>query len=276
MNLVSFLGAIEIGFVYGLVALGVYLSFRILNFPDLTVDGSFPLGAAVSAALIVSGVDPYLATACAVLAGMAAGLVTAVLNLRFGILHLLPALPDFFARYPEVTLEIDLNDRFVNMIDEGFDLALRIGDLEDSSLIGRRLAANRRVLAAAPSYLAGRAAPRRPEDLTGHDCLIYTYRAQRHDWHLVDDAGEECIVSVGGSLETNNPMMLRAAALSGLGVVLLPLWIIGPDLKAGRLERILPSHHWPDSAIHAVYPPGRHLSAKVRHFVDFLVERFAD
>ncbi|GAB4224802.1 MAG: LysR family transcriptional regulator [Kiloniellaceae bacterium] len=204
------------------------------------------------------------------------GRLRVTLPTAFGILHLLPALPDFIARHAEVTLEIDLNDRFVNMVEEGFDLALRIGDLEDSSLIGRRLAANRRVLAASPGYLAGRPAPQRPEDLRDHDCLIYTYRPQRHDWHLVDEAGQESVISVSGSLETNNPMMLRAAALSGLGVVLLPLWIIGPDLKEGRLQRVLPEHHWPDSSIYAVYPPGRHLSAKVRRFVDFLVERFSD
>ncbi len=204
------------------------------------------------------------------------GRLRVTLPTAFGILHLLPALPDYLARYPEVTLEIDLNDRFVNMVEEGFDLALRVGDLEDSSLIGRRLATSRRVLAAAPAYLAGRRVPQRPSDLAEHDCLIYTYRAQRHDWHLVDEKGKECVISVTGKIETNNPMMLREAALSGLGVLLLPLWIIGPDLKAGRLQRILPSHHWPDNAIHAVYPPGRHLSAKVRSFVDFLVERFAE
>lgn len=99
MNLVSFLGAIEIGFVYGLVALGVYLSFRILNFPDLTVDGSFPLGAAVAATLIIAGIDPYLATGLAIVAGMAAGLVTAILNLRFGILHLLASILTMIALY---------------------------------------------------------------------------------------------------------------------------------------------------------------------------------
>lgn len=194
----------------------------------------------------------------------------------YGVIHLLPALPDYTARHPEVTLEIDLNDRIVNMIEEGFDLALRVGDLEDSSLIGRRLAANRRVLAAAPGYLAARGVPQVPQELAEHNCLVYTYRAQRYDWHLVDDAGRESLVPVAGNLETNNPMMLRAAALAGLGVVLLPLWIIGPDLKAGRLKQLLPAYHWPDSAIHVVYPPGRHLSARVRSFVDFLVERFAD
>lgn len=204
------------------------------------------------------------------------GRLRVTLPTAYGILHLLPALPDFMARCPEVTLEIDLNDRIVNMVEEGFDLALRVGDLEDSSLIGRRLAPNRRVLAAAPSYLAERPAPARPEDLAAHSCLVYTYRAQRHDWHLVDESGRESVVAVAGNLETNNPMMLREAALAGLGVVLLPLWIIGPDLKAGRLQHLLPTHHWPDSAIQAVYPPGRHLSAKVRSFLDFLVERFAE
>ena len=203
------------------------------------------------------------------------GRLRVTLPTAFGILHLLPALPDYMARHPEVILEIDLNDRVVNMVEEGFDLALRIGELEDSSLIGRRLAANRRVMAAAPSYLERCGRPQAASDLSAHNCLIYTYRAQRHDWHLVDDAGEDCMVTVGGNLETNNPMMLRAAALSGLGIVLLPLWIIGPDIKAGRLVQLLPDYHWPDSAIHVVYPPGRHLSARVRSFVDFLVERFS-
>src|SRR3546814_12019730 len=97
----------------------------------------------------------------------------------------------------------------------------------DSSLIGRRLAANRRVLAAAPAYLAGHAAPQHPQDLARHNCLIYTYRNQRYDWHLVDAGGAETIVTIGGNLETNNPLMQRAGALAGLGVVLLPLRIIG-------------------------------------------------
>lgn len=216
------------------------------------------------------------AAAVSSLQGVARGRLRVTMPTAFGVIHLLPALPDFLERHPEVTLEIDLNDRIVNMIEEGFDLALRVGDLEDSSLIGRRLAANRRVLAAAPDYLANHAPPQRPEDLASHNCLIYTYRAQRHDWHLVDAAGEESVFTVAGNLETNNPMMLRAAALAGLGVVLLPLWIIGPDLKAGRLQRLLPDYHWPDSAIQAVYPPGRHLSARVRAFLDFLVERFAE
>jgi DNA-binding transcriptional LysR family regulator len=207
---------------------------------------------------------------------MPRGRLRVTLPTAFGILHLLPALPTFAARHPQVTLEIDLNDRFVNMIEEGFDLALRIGEMQDSSLIGRRLAANRRVLAAAPAYLAERAAPRRPEDLGDHNCLIYTYRAQRHDWHLVNERGREKVVSVAGNLETNNPMMLRAAALAGFGVVMLPLWIIGPDIREGRLTQVLPDWHWPDSAIQVVYPPGRHLSAKVRSFVDFLVEKFAE
>ncbi|HEY9549401.1 MAG TPA: LysR family transcriptional regulator [Kiloniellaceae bacterium] len=216
------------------------------------------------------------AAAVSSLQSVARGRLRVTMPTAFGVIHLLPALPAFLARHPEVILDIDLNDRFVNMIEEGFDLALRIGDLQDSSLIGRRLAANRRVLAAAPAYLTGHAAPQHPRDLARHNCLIYTYRNQRYDWHLVDAEGAETIVTIGGNLETNNPMMLRAGALAGLGVVLLPLWIIGPDIKAGRLQRLLPDYHWPDSAIQAVYPPGRHLAARVRTFVDFLVEQFAE
>lgn len=194
----------------------------------------------------------------------------------FGILHFLPALPDFLARYPELDLDIDVNDRFVDLVEEGFDVALRIGELQDSSLIGRRLSANHRILAAAPHYLQARGAPRRIGELADHNCLVYTYRAQRHDWHLLDETDAEIVVTVSGNVETNNPTILRASALAGVGLVLLPLWLIGPDLKAGRLVQVLPQYHGPDSAIRVVYPPGRHLSARVRCFVDFLVERFAD
>ncbi|MGD1880370.1 MAG: LysR family transcriptional regulator [Kiloniellaceae bacterium] len=204
------------------------------------------------------------------------GRLRVTLPTAFGILHLLPVLPEFLARHPELTVEIDLNDRFVNMIEEGFDIALRIGDLADSSLISRRLAANRRMVVAAPAYLQGRPVLRHPEDLKDHNCLVYTYRSQRYDWQMVDAEGREHLITVSGNFETNNPMMLRAAALDGLGIVMSPLWLLGPDVKAGRLQCVLPDYHWPDSAIQAVYPPGRHLSARVRSFVDFLVERFAE
>src|SRR3546814_6598455 len=129
------------------------------------------------------------AAAVSSLQSVARGRLRVTMPTALGVIHLLPALPAFLARHPEVILDIDLNDRFVNMIEEGFDLALRIGDLQDSSLICRRLASNRRVLAAAPAYLAGHAAPQHPQDLARHNCLIYTYRNQRYDWHLVD-AGE--------------------------------------------------------------------------------------
>ncbi len=203
------------------------------------------------------------------------GRLRVTLPTGFGILHLLPALPDFLARYPDLEVDVDVNDRFVNLVEEGFDVGLRIGDLEDSSLIGRRLATNRRVIAAAPPYLHAKGAPQRIGELVDHNCLVYTYRAQRHDWHVVDDSDKETVVTVKGNLETNNPMILRESALAGVGLVLLPLWLIGPDLKAGRLVQVLPQYHGPDSAIRVVYPSGRHLSARVRCFVDFLVERFA-
>ena len=158
---------------------------------------------------------------------------------------------------------------------DGRDLAVRIGELKDSTLIARRLAPNRRVICGSPAYLERRGRPRRPADLEHHNCLVYTYRASRNDWPTRGPAGEEETVHVKGNLEANNAEALHATILNGLGLGLLPLWLVGEDLKAGRLVDALPDYHAPDSAIYAVYPPGRHLSPKVRRFVDFLAERYA-
>ena len=194
----------------------------------------------------------------------------------FGRLYIAPLLPDYLARYPEVRIDMTMNDRFIDPVEEAVDLVVRIGELTDSSLIARRLAPNRRVVCGAPAYFDRAGFPGRPADLTGHNCLVYTYRAARNDWSFVrsGDAASAPpeIVRVTGSLETNNAEALYVAALAGLGVGLFPLWLAGPDLAAGRLTRALPDHHAPDSAIYVVYPPGRHLSPKVRSFVDFLAE----
>ncbi len=192
----------------------------------------------------------------------------------FGARHVAPHLPDYFSRYPQVRIEMSLNDRFVDMIEEGFDLTIRVGDLPDSSLIARRLAGNRRVICAAPSYFASHPAPRVPSDLSGHNCLVYTYRRPRNDWPFRGPDGREETIEVSGNLETDNSESLLLVARGGLGVALLPLWMAGEDLAAGRLLEALQDYQTPDHPIHAIYPPGRHLSAKVRSFVDFLAERY--
>ncbi len=202
---------------------------------------------------------------------------TLKLNLpqSFGRRYVIPIIPDFLAANPELRIDVTLNDRFVDLIDEGVDLAVRIGELSDSSLIARRLAPNRRIVCGAPAYFEKNGKPAHPAELVGHNCLVYTYRASRNDWRLICPDGGDEVVTVAGNLEANEAEALYSFMLDGIGLCLLPLWLVGPDLEAGRLEQACPGYHAPDSAISAVYPPGRHLSPKVRAFVDFLVERFA-
>ncbi len=191
----------------------------------------------------------------------------------FGRLWITGLIPEFMQRYPEIKLDLNLHDRFVDLLSEGYDLAVRIGDLEDSSLIARKLAANRRVVCASPAYLATHGSPKKPTDLENHDCLIYASRAFRNDWRFDGPDGEET-VHVTGTVETNNPEVIMDLIGKDMGIGLLPLWLVGPAIKAGKVSEILPDYHVPDSAIYAIYPPGRHLSPKVRVFVDFMVEKF--
>ena len=194
----------------------------------------------------------------------------------FGTLHLAEAIAGYMAAHPQVSIELTLNDRMVDLVEEGYDLAIRIGRLAPSSLVARRLAPCRLVACAAPSYLRRAGAPKAPADLAGHECLGYTYAPTRDAWRFVGPGGEESEVRVRGRLHANNGDALRAAALHGAGIVVLPSFIVGADLAAGRLRRVLPRHEAPPIAIHAVRPQGRHLSAKVRSFIDFLVPRFGE
>lgn len=193
--------------------------------------------------------------------------------LSFGISHLAACLPKFLERHPEIQLEMGFTDRHVDLVEEGWDVAVRIGRLADSSLIVRRLAPIRRVAAAAPSYLERRGAPLRPEDLVSHDCLSHS-NLRQSDWRFLGADGKPMQVEVSGRFQADNGDVLRVMALAGLGVVLLPSFFLGDDIRAGRLVQVL-HHAIPmDTALYAVYPHGRHLSPKVRAFVDFLAEMF--
>ncbi|WP_119458837.1 LysR family transcriptional regulator [Rhodospirillaceae bacterium SYSU D60014] len=194
-------------------------------------------------------------------------------SMSFGFLHLAPAIPDFLARYPELQIDLTLNDRFVDLVDGGYDVAVRIGALADSSLIARKLAPARRIVCGSPDYFARHGVPQLPEDLADHNCLGYSYQVSGNEWPFRGPEREHR-VKVSGSFEVNNGDALRAAAIGGLGIVLLPSFIIGDDLAAGRLRCVLSAYRAPETDIHAVYPHSRHLSAKVRAFVDFLAERF--
>ena len=194
--------------------------------------------------------------------------------MSFGFLHLAPAIPDFLFRFPDVEIEMIMNDRFVDLVDEGFDVAVRIGALEDSSLVARRLAPMRRVACASPGYLKSRGVPASPADLKAHDCLCYTNVSLGHEWRFVAADGRPWPVEVKGRLATNNGDALRAAALRGLGMAYLPTFLVGGDLQEGTLVTVLEQFVPQDMSMSAVYPHARHLSPKVRAFVDFLAERF--
>lgn len=191
----------------------------------------------------------------------------------FGVRHLAPLLPEFMRRYPELKVDITLNDRFVDLVEEGHDLAVRIAHLPDSSLIVRKLADSRRVVCASPDYWARNGRPSKPADLATHNCFEYSYLATRGEWRFRGPEGPVS-VRVQGTLSANNGDFSRVAAVGGLGVTLVPVFMACDDLRAGRLEPALEDFEMEPQGVHAVYPHNRHLSAKVRAFVDYLVESF--
>lgn len=195
----------------------------------------------------------------------------------FGVLHLGPALAAFMPTVPELKVDLAFTDRYVDLIEEGVDVAIRIaGDLVDSSLIARKLADNEMVVAASPAYWDRAGRPGRPEELAGHRCITYAYSRNPNEWPFADPDGRRYTVRVSGDLHTNNGDVSLCAAVAGLGVIRLPRFICGPKLASGELEAVLADAAPPRAAIYAIYPHNRHLSAKVRVFVDFLRARFGE
>ncbi|HZP66541.1 MAG TPA: LysR family transcriptional regulator [Rudaea sp.] len=190
----------------------------------------------------------------------------------FGLTHLAPMLPEFLRRHPRLTLELEMSNRFVDLIEEGYDVAIRVGTLRDSRLAARKLGANRRVLVAAPGYLAGRAPLRHPRELAEHPCLVLDIGVHPDVWPLVSrDARHSARVS--GPLRSNHVLAVRAAAAAGLGIALLPTFALAESLADGSLVRVLPRWQTPEQGIYAVYPTHRLIPAKVRAFVDFIEAR---
>jgi DNA-binding transcriptional LysR family regulator len=198
--------------------------------------------------------------------------------MSFGLLHLAPALPAYMQRCPDVRVDLVMNDRAVDLLEEGFDVAVRVRtSLTDSSLIARRLAPVRRVLCAAPDYLERHGHPELPEHLVRHRCLIYSLSTSPTEWTLaLRGKGELLTVRVSPYFVANSSIALRETLLAGSGIALVPTFVVGPDIGEGRLRTVLPDFEILPHTMYALYPSTRHLSPKVRSFVDFLVERYGD
>lgn len=192
----------------------------------------------------------------------------------FGTQALVPALPDYLQRHPHVDIDLDLSDHVVDLVEGGFEAAIRIGHLpDDANLVARPLAPYRLMICASPDYLARRGRPVLPSDLRQHDCLAFSAANVTH-WRLQHDQ-DICRVPVEGRVSINNGQALREAALHGLGIVLQPALLLEADVRAGRLVHLLPDYALPSRPMHVVYLPDRYRSLKLRSFVDHVAERFA-
>lgn len=193
--------------------------------------------------------------------------------ITYGVRVLAPAIAAFVARHAQVRVDVELSDRAVDLVDEGIDLAVRIGAIRSQFLVARRIGSTTLVCCASPGYLARHGTPRTPEDLSRHACLTYEYAPVRNQWRFASPDGSERAVRVAGPIHANNGRMLVALAAQGAGIALEPDFIVAPEVADGRLVPLLDDWTPPAIPVHAAYPSRRHLSAKVRAFVDFLAER---
>lgn len=192
----------------------------------------------------------------------------------FTTMHLAPVAHEFLERFPGVSLELDLDDGQADIVQGGYDLIVRIAKLRDSNLVARRIAPARLVLCASPEYLQKHGEPQSPDELLNHNCLMYTLGSTPRAWRFVSPEGEEQIVPLRGNVATNNGLAQRALALNGVGIMFLPTFYIGDDLRAGKLQCFLQKWIPQDASIYAVYAERRNLAPKVRAFIDFLVAKF--
>ncbi len=208
--------------------------------------------------------------------GALKGNLKVAVPLSFGVMHLGPAITTFLQTHPEIEFDLDFSDRQVDLLAEGFDLAIRIASLPDSSLIARHLAPIRTIMCASPAYLERMGTPQSPEELTKHRCLVYNLISNSDNWSIYDTTGQLIKTRVIPYLKASNGEFLRDAAIEGLGIVLLPAFIVYREIERSALIPILAGCHYPQLAAYAIYPQTRHLSQRVRAFVNFLGRRFEE
>jgi len=206
--------------------------------------------------------------------GTLKGSLKIALPSTFGLMHMGPAINAFLQAHPQIEFDLDFNDREVDLIQEGFDLAIRIANLPDSSLIARRLAPIQTVLCASPSYLERMGAPQTPDELKKHQCLVYSLLRDFEYWYLTDSSGAEFRTKISPYLKASSGEFLKDAAVEAQGIILVPSFIAYKEIERGSLVPVLKDYKTPQIDAYAIYPQTRHLSQRVRAFVDFLVKRF--
>ena len=203
------------------------------------------------------------------------GLVRLAVPMSFGVSQVAPILPAFLLRYPDVSVDLHLSDAVVDLIGDGFDVALRVGAMPDSSLRARRLASVPGIVVAAPSYLARRGRPAHPSDLAAHDCFTYAYLRTRDVWHFTNASGEDATVRLRGRMRVNNGEALLPAAIAGLGIAALPEFIARQPVTEGLLEPVLADWSGSRSSLYLVTPPNGPRPARVRALMDFFVDHLS-
>lgn len=206
--------------------------------------------------------------------GTLKGSLKVALPSSFGLMHIGPAINEFSKEHPQIEFDLDFNDREIDLIQEGFDLAIRIAILLDSSLIARRFAPIETVMCASPSYLERMGTPQTPDELIEHQCLVYSLLRDFEYWHISDSKGKEIKIKIHPYLKASTGEFLRDAAVEGMGIILVPSFIVYKEIKNGTLVPLFNNYKTPHIDAYAIYPQTRHLSQRVRAFVDFLVKRF--
>jgi DNA-binding transcriptional LysR family regulator len=206
--------------------------------------------------------------------GVATGMLRIASPVVFGRLQILPRLPAFMARYPDVTVDLTMTDSFTDLIEQGIDLAIRVGEITDPGLIAKRIGTVQRICVASPAYLAGRKAPLRPQDLCDHDCIVYTRLATGSRW-LFESKEGPIAVDVSGRYRTDNSEGIREGVLAGLGIAVIPAFAFADEVSSGKVKVLLRKFEPKRLPMHAVYPSRRFVPLKVRAMIDYLAHEFA-
>lgn len=201
------------------------------------------------------------------------GLLRVNCPVSFGHFMIMPLMKNFFTRYPEIKIDLTMSDQFIDLVEAGVDIGIRIGNFQDTALISQRIGTNRRITVGANSYFECYGEPHKPEDLINHNCIVYTPLKTGNEWHFQSQEGT-IKVKVNGNFQANNSTAIREAVLSGIGIAVSPSWLFGDTIREGILKVILQNYQPISLPIHAVYRRSRFTPAKVKCFVDFLKAEF--